>query len=334
MSLTIIKNGIADTLQDDGRYGYAGFGINPGGATDRFAACIANFLVGNNSKAAVIEMHFPGPQILFEQNALISITGADLQPTVNGEPVDCWRPLMVRKNSLLQFSKLASGAWAYLAVHGGFEAKEWLGSYSTNLKAGAGGWMGRCLQKGDELPFGEMQFYYPAILSDEQTWVGLPWKADTSNTYDNNHEIFVLKGAEWDMLNIESQLKFNEKTFAILPSSDRMGYQLKGVQLQRNTTDELISSPVSFGTVQLLPSGQLIVLMSDHQTTGGYPRVANVITAHLPKLAQLKTGDWVHFKIVDNATAEELLFAQQKHLHILQGSCCDQLKKYVCTALT
>jgi len=279
-------------------------------------------------------LHFPGPQILFEQNALISITGADMQPTINGELVDCWRPLMVRKNSLLQFSKLSTGAWAYLAVHGGFEANEWLGSYSTNLKAGAGGWMGRQLQKGDELHFGEMQFYYPVLLSDEQSWMGLPWRADISDTYHNNHEIFIVKGAEWNSLTSESQQKIRDNKFSILPSSDRMGYQFKGSPLEKNETNEMVSAAVNFGTIQLLLGGQLIVLMSDHQTTGGYPRIANVITAHLPKLAQLKTGDAVQFKLVDIATAELLFLAQQKHLQILHRSCHDQLKKYVCTALT
>jgi antagonist of KipI len=333
MSLTIIKNGIADSLQDEGRFGYAGYGINPGGVTDRFAARVANFLVGNKANAPVLEMHFPGPQILFEQNALISITGADMQPTINGEPVDCWRPLMIRKNSLLQFSKLASGAWAYLSVHGGFEGMQWLGSSSTNIKAGAGGWKGRHLQKGDELPFGEMEIYYPVLMLADQSWVGLPWKADVSDTYHNGQELFVLTGAEWASLKPASQQKFSESKFSVLPSSDRMGYQLKGITLEKRDTIEMLSSAVNFGTIQLLPGGQLIVLMSDHQTTGGYPRIANVITAHLPKLAQLKTGDAVQYKIVDVALAEELLVAQQKHLQILQRSCQDQLNKYVCTAL-
>jgi antagonist of KipI len=333
MSLTIIKNGIADSLQDEGRFGYSGYGINPGGVTDRFAARIANFLVGNKANATVLEIHFPGPQILFEQNALISITGADMQPTINGEPVECWRPLMIRKNSLLQFSKLESGAWAYLSVHGGFEGKEWLGSFSTNIKAGAGGWMGRHLQKGDELPIGEMHIYYPVLLSDEQSWIGLPWKADISDTYQNGQEIFVLKGAEWESIKPDSQIKFIEGRFSILPSSDRMGYQLKGTTLERRDSNDMVSTAVNFGTIQLLSGGQLIILMSDHQTTGGYPRIANVISAHLPKLAQLKTGDAVQFKTVDVETAEELLLAQQQHLQILQRSCQDQLNKYVCTAL-
>ncbi|HYE56222.1 MAG TPA: hypothetical protein VD996_15340, partial [Chitinophagaceae bacterium] len=149
MALTIIRPGVLDTLQDMGRTGYAVAGINPGGVMDRYAAAVANYLVGNDRNSAVMEMHFPAPQVLFRHDALISVCGADLQPCINEEPIPCWQPVMVRKNGLLHFARRNSGARAYLAVHGGLDCHSWLNSCSTNLKVGAGGYKGRALMKGD-----------------------------------------------------------------------------------------------------------------------------------------------------------------------------------------
>src|SRR5215831_16631775 len=135
MSISIIKPGLLDTVQDMGRFGYGNWGINPTGVMDQYAAKLANMLVGNESTEAVIEIHFPGAQILFEQNALISLTGANFSPTLNDEPLPLWQPIVVRKNTVLHFPKLQSGARCYLAIHGGFNLPQWLGSYSTNIKA-------------------------------------------------------------------------------------------------------------------------------------------------------------------------------------------------------
>jgi antagonist of KipI len=164
MSISIAKPGLLDTIQDLGRFGYGNWGVNPGGVMDTYAARVANMLVGNEIGEAVMEIHFPGAQILFEQNALISLTGADFSPTLNDELLPLWRPIVVRKNTVLHFPRLQSGARCYLAVHGGFCAEKWLGSYSTNMKAEAGGYQGRKLEKGDELSFRESSIYFPALL--------------------------------------------------------------------------------------------------------------------------------------------------------------------------
>jgi antagonist of KipI len=330
MSLSIIKPGILDTIQDSGRNGYGKWGINPGGAMDSFASEISNMLVGNAVGEAVLEIHFPGPQILFEQNALIAITGADFSPTLNDQAIPLWQPVVIRKNTVLHFPRLINGARCYLSVHGGFLLDKWLNSYSTNLKAGAGGFQGQALKQGDELNLRESSIYFAAFLKEDQYLRVLPWKADISETYRHLHEIYIIKGHEWNQLVETSQSHFFDSIFIIHPSSDRMGYHLKGIDLELRQRMELLSSAVSFGTVQLLPTGQLIVLMADHQTTGGYPRIGHVISAHLAKLAQLRPCDAVQFKLVDAAVAEDLLLSRNRQMAILQRACLDHLNQRVC----
>lgn len=330
MSFSIIRAGLLDTIQDLGRNGYGDWGINTGGAMDRYAAQVANLLVGNCEKEAVIEIHFPGPQILFEQNTLIAITGGDFSPMVNDEVIPRWQPVVVRKNTILHFPSLQQGGRCYISVHGGFCMKKWLNSYSTNLKAATGGWGGQPLKKGDELPFKENTIYFAGLLKEESNFEILPWRVNTEKLYRFPHEIGFIPGKEWQSLSAASRDSFLENNFLIHPSSDRMGYQLKGSPMLLEKEEELISSAVSFGTVQLLPDGQLVVLMADHQTTGGYPRIAHVVSAHLPKLAQLRPSDCIQFKMMDNGSAEELLMAQKKELHILQRACMDHLNEMVC----
>jgi antagonist of KipI len=330
MAFSIIKPGLLDTIQDMGRNGFGNWGISPGGAMDSYAAQVANLLVGNDQNEAVIEIHFPGPQILFEQNTLIAITGADFSPMLVDEVIPLWQPVVVRKNTVLHFPALVRGGRCYLSVHGGYCMEKWLDSYSTHLKAGAGGWNGLPLKKGDELPFNENTIYFAGLLKEESNFEVLPWRVNTEHTYEHPHEMGFIPGHEWRLLSETSKAAFLENNFLIHPSSDRMGYQLKGTPLSLEQPVEIVSAAVSYGTVQLLPSGQLIVLMADHQTTGGYPRIAHVVTAHIPKLAQLRPSDTIQFKQMDVDMAERLLVARKKELHILQRSCMDHLNELVC----
>jgi antagonist of KipI len=330
MSISIIKPGLLDTVQDMGRFHYGSLGINPGGVADRYAASVANMLVGNETTEAVIEMHFPGPHILFEQNTLITITGADFTPMLNDEALPMWQPVIVRKNTVLHFPRLRQGASCYLAVHGGYCIDKWLDSYSTNLRAGVGGFNGRRLEKGDELSFKESTFYFPALMVEGKDSRPLNWRADVSSAYHHRHELFFVEGNEFGALTENSAKDFLQNNYLVHPSSDRMGYHIKGEPLRLREHVELISSAVSFGTIQLLPDGQLIVLMADHQTTGGYPRIGHIISAHLPKLAQLRPSDCIQFKKVSVARAEELLFARRQELAILQRACHDHLNQLLC----
>ena len=330
MSISIIKPGLLGTIQDLGRYGYGSLGINCGGAMDRYAAQVANMLVGNNVHEAVMEIHFPGPQVLFEQNALISITGGNFTPTLNDEPLPLWQPLVIRKNTILHFPKLQQGARCYIAIHGGFCIEEWLGSYSTNLKAGAGGYHGRQFEKGDELAAKENTIYFGGMMKEGKDVVALNWRADIANAYQYPHEILFIEGNEFANLTEASANEFMQNNFIIHPFSDRMGYRLKGPEIHFENKTELVSTGVSFGTIQLLADGQLIILMADHQTTGGYPRLGHVISAHLPKLSQLRPSDCVQFKKTSVDKAEALFFAQQKELAILQTACFDHLNELAC----
>ena len=331
MSISILRSGVLDTVQDTGRYGYCNLGINVSGPMDPYAMKVANLLVSNPMSRAVIEIHFPGPQILFEQNALISLTGADLVPTINGETVPMWKPMVVRGKSLLMFSHRQWGARCYLAVHGGFCVPQWLSSASTNLKAKAGGLQGRKLEKGDEVQFGETSLYYPVLLKEKNV-VLMPWSADTTHVYQYPHEIAFMPGHEWKLLDVDQQQRLLQNNFTIHPSSDRMGYHLRGAEIKPVECIQLVSSAVSFGTIQLLPNNQLIILMADHQTTGGYPRIGHVISAHLPKLAQLSASDCLNLRPVDIETAEQLLMEQEKEIQIIGNGCTDRMKNAICLA--
>ena len=291
MSLEIIRTGILDTIQDCGRQGFQHLGINPDGAMDRFSAQLANALLGKELSSPVIEMHFPAAQIRFEKDAVICLSGADFSPSVNDEPVPCHHPLIVSKNSVLKFNRLLTGARCYLSVWNELDMKPWMNSYSTNLKAGIGGWNGNALQKNDRIGF-KKQTAMTSLLKG-RSFLILPWKS--MDIVDSRNEIEFIIGSEWFWLTKEAQESFQNNWYQISNEADRMGYRLASGKLELKTEEQLISSAVSFGTVQMLPSGQLIILMADHQTTGGYPRIAHIISAHLPILAQKKPNDVVKF---------------------------------------
>jgi antagonist of KipI len=325
MSLRIIKGGILDTVQDRGRFGYQYLGINPGGAMDTLSAQVANVLVGNDPAKAVVELHFPASEFFFEQPALIAISGADFTASINGDEIPCLQPIAVSKYSILQFYRRKSGARAYLAVHGGLDVPKWFNSYSTHLKAMAGGLNGKTLQKDDEIRIQTMTSLDP-LLGKKEFHV-LPWKADKDWGDSAVEEILVLPGHEWEHMTEASKEIILQTSYMITSQSDRMGYSLSGQALTMQKQEEMVSSGVCFGTVQLLPDGQLIILMADHQTTGGYPRVAHVISAHHSRLAQMNPGQRVQFGLTDLKTAEDLLVKQQQHLVQLENACKFKLEE-------
>lgn len=325
MSLKIIKAGVFDTIQDVGRYGFQHLGINPGGAMDRFAAQAVNVLVGNCVTEPVIEMHFPASIFLFEQEALIALGGADFSATINGDEIPEWQPMIIAKNSVLQFQKWKEGARCYLGVREKLNIEKWLDSYSTNVKASAGGLNGRALQKNDLVTFKEKN-RYSTLLHDNDIFI-LPWRADIVWNETSINRVAVTQGNEWEWLTEESRSRFLTESFIIDSLADRMGYRLQGA-LQAKHNTELISSAVGFGTIQLLPNGELIILMADHQTTGGYPRIGHVVSAHLGMLAQKQPGEKIYFRLADQQEAEELLLMQRQHLLQLQNACKFRLEEY------
>jgi antagonist of KipI len=323
MSLKILKAGILDTIQDEGRHGYQHLGVNPSGAMDRFAAALANALLGKDPHEAVIELHFPASQFLFEQPAIIALAGADFSATVNGQPVALHHPFAVKKDSVLKFNGIKSGARCYLSFLPSLNIDPWLGSYSTNLKAKAGGWKGRKLSGGDVINFKNTVNIEKFLNS--HTTATLPVSAE-GLSYTGN-EINCIRGSEWNLLSEEARENFSSSWFVIRNDSDRMGYRLEGKQLALVKKEQVISSVAGFGTIQLLPSGQLIVLMADHQTTGGYPKIANVTSAHLPLLAQRSIGSTFRFKLVDIDQAERSYISQRNYLAQVRNAMQYRLKE-------
>src|SRR5688572_19368596 len=281
MSLKILKAGMLDSIQDSGRLGYQQFGINPGGAMDKYAAAIANILVGNNRDAAVIEMHFPAPAIFFDETAMIALSGADFSANINGTPIPLNHAVIIKKNTTIQFLTPKNKSRCYLAVKGGVNISKWLNSYSTNLVAEAGGFSGRKLLKDDILELNNTNIFK---LQDTDDLKILPWGANEDFGIQFKEEFLVMPGSEWNWLDKASQEKFLKNPFFISHNSDRMGYRLASEPLHSATKTELVSSAVNFGTIQLLPDGQLIILMADHQTTGGYPRLGNRSEEHTSEL--------------------------------------------------
>jgi antagonist of KipI len=323
MSIQVIKAGILDTVQDAGRYGYQQLGINPGGVMDRTAMRIANALVGNEAKAPVIEMHFPAAEILFEETMLVALSGADFSPRINGEAMPVHKPVCVRKGSLLTFGKQITGARTYFAVKGGWKADQWLQSYSTHLTVKAGG---RTLGRTTRLFPQQAQPY--GLLNQETLFEALPWQASVTGLYKEG-SLRMIQGHEFDTLTQAAKETLFSSGFTISRDSNRMGYRLNGQPLQTVPTRELISTAVTRGTLQLLPDGQLIVLMADHQTTGGYPRVGHLISADMASLAQKNAGEQFSLSVVTVQEAENILLRQEMDLQQLQNACNFRLAQYL-----
>lgn len=325
MSLLIIKHGLLDTMQDMGRYGHQHMAINPGGAMDAVAMSVANALVGNEETEAVLEMHFPAAEIVFEEPALIAISGAAFSPTINGEPAPMLQPLWISKSATLRFTKQVTGTRVYIAVQGGYQIDEWLGSKSTHLKVKKGGFEGRQLKKNDRL-FLQKQPKDPLVEKNAAV-IKLPWTANTADLYCKAPFHFI-EGAEYTNLDHASKEKLQTGSFVIASQSDRMGYRLQGNGLKLERHGEMISTAVTKGTIQLLPNGQLIILMADHQTTGGYPRVGHIISAAIPSLAQFGAGKSFTLEKVTVETAEQKMLTQQRNLQQLRNACIFRLQQY------
>lgn len=314
MSIVVEKPGILTTLQDLGRDGYRRFGINPGGVMDRAAARLINILLGNNETEAVIEMHFPTPQLRFEHKAIVAIGGADFAPVVDDVEVPNWTPLTIGKGSLLRSGTKRSGSRAYLAVRGGLKVGDWLGSKSTNLAAKVGGYEGRALAAGDRLKLTTTTLKAQHLQAVRVARSLIP-------RYSLFPTVRIIAGAEYELLVPSSRKLLIEQDFSISGNSNRMGFRLAAEPLVLAKPIELLSSAVSFGTIQLLPDGQLIVLMADHQSTGGYPRIAHIISYDLPLIAQLGPGDKVGFHLVDIAEAEALAANFERDLSFFRVGC-------------
>ncbi|MDE3251663.1 MAG: biotin-dependent carboxyltransferase family protein [Bacteroidota bacterium] len=328
MSLLIQKQGLSDTFQDLGRYGYQYLGVNPGGAMDTIAMRIANALVGNDPGEAVLEMYFPAAVILFEETVLVSLAGADFSAAIGEKEIPVCHPVLVHAGSVLHFRGRQKGARVYLAIQGGFQLSSWLNSCSTHLKTKTGGFQGRALQKNDRI-IGKQKSPFRNHPTGNACEI-LHWQANVQAFYRKEALRFVA-GEEYWLLQKASRHKLEDHPFHISRESDRMGFRIKGESLLLENPLEMISSAITRGTIQLLPDNQLIVLMADHQTTGGYPRIGHIISADFPTLAQMDSGSDFSLQQVTLSEAEAVFYQQELNLQQLQNACNFRLQEYLAT---
>ena len=279
----IIKSPFPVTIQDAGRFGYLEQGIPISGAMDLESAVIANKLVGKPDDNSVLEITLSGTEISISDKCQIAITGANLSPRLNKKPISTWETISIDKPSIISFGKAVSGCRAYLAFNGTFNLHPWLGSFSA---------------------FGKLT---PAlVLKNGDSIEGLSSASVSKKIYPkkyqpiflNSQKIKILKGPEFDNFSKKQIDNFLKTSFTIASNSNRMGYNLTEGFKNYKQKKELISSGVLPGTIQVTNAGHLTILMRDAQTTGGYPRIANVLSEDINKLAQMKAGDEIFFEIV------------------------------------
>lgn len=313
MSIRILHAGFLTSIQDLGRYGYQKYGIVVGGAMDSFAHRMANLIVGNNENAPTLEMTIKGAVLQFEEDTLFSICGGDLLPEINGESVPSFRPIIAKKGTILHFKGCKSGCRAYLAIAGGFDVPLVLGSYSTYLRAGIGGYKGRVLQEGDIICHGNHTLLSRKISSSLNM---AKWRVSSKmySGYLNKNTVRFIRGKEWNWFTKEAQGIFQNGEFLIGTNSDRMGYRIEGTKLQLSMPSEMISEAVTMGTVQVPSDGSPIILLADRQTTGGYPKIAQIARVDLPILAQSKPGDKLHFQEITLCEAQHLFLKKEREI--------------------
>ena len=277
----VLAPGFYSTIQDLGRVRFQQYGVPYSGAMDRYSATLANLILSNDANAAVIEMTMTGAKLQFECSTHICVSGADMQPKLNGVSIKLNKCIKVKADSVLSFGVLSKGFRCYLAVLGGFETEEVMGS--------------RSMYKG------VTSEYILSIGNDLKVIVNNSFTGDNNSLVKlkNNHftakTIGVFKGAEFDLLNQNQQKFLLNNEFTISKDNNRMAYQLS--EALENNLEPIITSVVLPGTVQLTPSGKLIVLMRDCQTTGGYPRVLQLKESSIDVLAQKFTGKLIHFNL-------------------------------------
>jgi antagonist of KipI len=283
VALEVLDGGLLTTVQDLGRHGYERYGVPVAGAMDPFALRAANRLVGNPPDAAALEITLVGPRLRATEKCLVAVAGADLGLRVNGWDLPPWMAVFVRQGWTIAFTGRESGCRAVLAVAGGIDVKPVMGSRSTYLSGGFGGFEGRALHRGDLVPVEPVDFYLPERAGRTFPRHLIPGYSDTPT-------IRVVLGPQDDYFTDEGVATFLSSEYEVSPTSDRMGCRLQGLQIAHKDATGIISDGIPLGAVQVPPDGQPIVMLADRQTTGGYPKIATVISADVPLLAQCVPG--------------------------------------------
>ena len=311
-ALEIIEPGMFTTVQDRGRYGYQRFGVPVSGAMDEFALRAANLLVGNDQGAAGLEITVVGPCIRFTANTWIAVTGADLSPRLDGLPLPRWQTVEVRDGSMLSFYKRRDGMRAYLAVAGGIGVPMVMGSRSTYLKSAIGGFQGRAIRKGDVIPT------LPSRLGDRFVKRRLPHGSEAP-TYGGYHEIRFIVGPQHKAFRAEAIMTLLDSMYVISLNSDRMGYKLDGPKIMHRTVPDIVSDGNPLGAIQVPGDGVPIILLADRGTTGGYTKIATVISADIGTVAQAAPGQSVTFRAVTVEDAHQVFREREAILSDIAG---------------
>ncbi|MDR9381075.1 MAG: biotin-dependent carboxyltransferase family protein [Natronomonas sp.] len=315
--IQVLEPGLSTTVQDTGRYGHYHIGMPPSGAMDQYAHKVANFLVGNDETAATLEMTYAGPEFKFNEDAVVAATGADMEPKLNGEPVPMWSAVQVEAGDILSFEFATAGVRSYLSVAGGIGVPSIMESQSTYTLIGIGGYEGRALQEGDELPVGD---------ATEGATIGAFVDDDAVPDYANNDTIRIVMGLCDYRLTEDGRDEFLDAEWKVSDEADRIGYRLKGPDIEpmfeereqpfgagpdpTNVVD--LGYPV--GSIQM--AGQPIVLMQDAVTGGGYATVGTVISIDRNMLAQARTHQNITFQAVD---IDEAMEARSRHYEQLDA---------------
>ncbi|WP_295391382.1 biotin-dependent carboxyltransferase family protein [uncultured Thiodictyon sp.] len=317
--LKVLRGGQLSSVQDAGRMGFQALGVTPGGALDTVALRVGNWLVGNADHLAAIEMTWAGLQVSFTEDALIALTGALAEVSCEALSVPFWRPVWIRRGSVLQMGQVIEGARVYLCVQGGIVTPTVMGGQGTDLRNRFGGHAGRALKAGDTLVVGPQPNRYPRLHAGLQCspagFASPPWQVSMwrDSGMPADRPLRLLAGPQQSGLGRQGLESLHSAQFLVLPQSDRQALRLQGVALKARY-DRQPSAGVCFGVLQLPPDGHPILLLGDHQTTGGYPVIGVTASVERTRLAQLKPGDSVRFVPCGQDEAHRLLQERERRL--------------------
>jgi antagonist of KipI len=334
MNIEVLRPGLLTSIQDLGRYGYQKHGVIVSGSMDSYSLRLANLLVGNAEGEAALEITLIGPSLRIDQDVLLAITGGNLSPTVAGVAIPMWRPVYLKQGSILKFGECKTGCRSYLSIAGGYQIPEVLGSSSTYLRAGLGGFQGRALKKGDVLQSkspheGSLKILQQlAPQSSLASFVSTAWYVGRGHIPQDSRHITIrmMRGRQFDQFDEQSIEQLLHSAFRVTPQSDRMGYRLSGSSLKLANPKEMISEAIALGTVQVPPDGNPIILLADRQTAGGYPKIAQIAAVDVPVVAQSKPGANIWFQEISLAEGERLYLAREAAVKQLKTVIAMQLQ--------
>ncbi len=321
MSVEVLHGGLLTSLQDRGREGFAALGVGSAGALDAVSQRLANALVGNEAAAVTLELSLRGPRLRFDEPCLAALVGAEFALRLDGRATPSWQAFAIPAGAVLDCGMARRGAVASLAVRGGFAVPPVLGSRASDLNAGIGPLGGRALRTGDRL---ELAPSSPLRSGRD----GAPnWSLDPRPWFDPDPErpLRLIPGSHFEALDRRSRRVLFEARFRVAPASNRVGFRLDGARLALAAPLEIASAPLACGSLQLPPGGQPIVLMVEHPTTGGYPRIGQLAAIDLPRLAQRRPGAALRFVRIDQDQAQTRYLARERALARLIDAIAERL---------